>query len=62
MTDDALLSMSMMLAVIVRTTPFVPLVIPMLDTGLAVSTAASPGGFSRTATLLLYVALTLSPP
>src|SRR4029453_9932865 len=34
---------------------------PMEEVELAVSTGASPGGFSRTMTLLLYVTDTLSP-
>src|SRR5678816_2136726 len=43
--DDALLSMSAMLAVIVRTMYAEPLVCAMEDAVSAVLTAASPGGF-----------------
>src|SRR4029453_9487917 len=49
--DDALFSMSVISAVIVRTLAFVPLVCPLMVAVLAVSTAASPGGFRRTRTL-----------
>src|SRR4029453_11675133 len=59
--DDALLSMSTISAFIVRTIAFVPLVFPVVVAVAAVSTGASPAGFRRTMTLLLYLALILSP-
>ena len=64
MIDDALLSISAMVAVIVRCTTAVPpgrASWPMVEALVPVSTAASPGGFSRADTLLLYVTETLSP-
>src|SRR4029450_10136723 len=62
--DDALLSISATLAVIVRCTAAAPpgrTSCPIVEVLLAVSTGGSPGGCMRTATLLLYVADTLSP-
>src|SRR4029453_13760720 len=59
--DDALLSISAMVAVIRRTIAALPLVWSLTVDFSAVSTAFSPAGFRRTMTLLLYVAFSLSP-
>ena len=62
--DEVPLSMPAMVAVIVRCTIAVPpgrASWPMLEALAPVSIAASPGGFTRADTLLLYVTETLSP-
>src|SRR5688572_16256749 len=62
--DEVFLSIESTVAVTVRCTAVVPpgrTSCPIVEVLLPVSTAGSPGGFGRTATLLLYVTDTLSP-
>ena len=64
MIDDALLSISLMVAVIVLSCDAVPpgrSPSPAVDVPVAVLTMGSPGGFSLAETVLLYVIDTLSP-
>jgi hypothetical protein len=61
-TDDALLSMALIVTVIVLSADAVPpSPCPAVEVPVAVLTGASPGGFSLADAVLLYVIDTLSP-